>query len=243
MQFLSLTKKCNVNQLLLPKETPATSDIFHIPNLLSTLPETKLQLSAPLENTNNVQHYINSIIDTGTSRTMIVFTDGSTHPNLGLSESGVIIKKQVWNCTPIKIAKAMKCMGSSYEGEIEAIATEYAWDNVSPSNDSLHIFTDCQQSAILAMMSQNIESYYNFLVRAILENLMDISPKVENFRISYWPVHQGIKRDCMLMFMWQLKNISYFNIYKNVVFYLLKFITTLYQFRNFSCSLLYLVFY
>ena len=35
-------------------------------------------------------------------------------------------------------------MGSSYEGELEAIktATEYAKDNISPSNDSLHIFSD-----------------------------------------------------------------------------------------------------
>ena len=42
--------------------------------------------------------------------------------------SGVIIKKQVWNSTPIKIAKAVKFMGSSYEGGLEAIkiATEYA---------------------------------------------------------------------------------------------------------------------
>ena len=43
-------------------------------------------------------------------------------------------------------------MGSSYEGEldVEAIkmATEYATDTISCSNDSLHIFSDCQ-SAIL----------------------------------------------------------------------------------------------
>ena len=50
LQFLSQTKKCNVNQLLLPTETPATLEIFHIPNLLLTLPETKLQLSVLLDN-------------------------------------------------------------------------------------------------------------------------------------------------------------------------------------------------
>ena len=33
-----------------------------------------------------------------------------------------------------------------------------------------------------------------------------------------------------LIFMWQLKNISHFNIYENIILYLLKFITTLYQF-------------
>ena len=33
-----------------------------------------------------------------------------------------------------------------YEGELEAIkiATEYVRDNISPSNDSLHIFSNCQ---------------------------------------------------------------------------------------------------
>ena len=54
LQFLSQTKKCNVHQLLLPKETPATPELFHIPNLLLTLPKTKLQLSVPLDNDNNM---------------------------------------------------------------------------------------------------------------------------------------------------------------------------------------------
>ena len=47
-------------------------------------------------------------------------------------------------------------MASSYEGELEAIkiVTEYAKDNLLLSNDSVHIFSDCQ-SAILAVTSQN----------------------------------------------------------------------------------------
>ena len=139
LQFLSQTKKYNVNQLLLPKETPATFEIFYIPDLLLTLPETKLLSLVPTKNTNSVQHYINSIMDTGTNKTMIVFTDGSAHPNPGPTGSGVIIKKQCSNCNPIKIAKAMKCMGSSYDRELEAIkiATEYVRDNLSPSNVSI----------------------------------------------------------------------------------------------------------
>ena len=56
LQFLSQTKKCNANQLLLPKETPATLEVFHIPNVLLTLPDTKLQMSLPLGNTNNMQY-------------------------------------------------------------------------------------------------------------------------------------------------------------------------------------------
>ena len=134
-------------QLLLPKETPATLELFYILNLLVTLLKTKLQLSVPLDNTTNMQHCISSIFDTGTNKTMIVFTDGSAQSNPGPKGSGVIIKKQGRNSTPIKIAKAVvNYMGSSYKGELEAIkiATEYARDNISPSNDSLHIFSNCQ---------------------------------------------------------------------------------------------------
>ena len=127
---------------------------------------------------------------------MIVFTDGSAQSNPGPTGSGVIIKKQGQNSTPIKIAKAVKYMGSSYEGELEAIkiATEYARDNISPSNDSLHIFSDCQ-SAISAVTSQNRENYHNSTIRAIRENLMDISPKVQNIRLVYCPAHQGIQEN------------------------------------------------
>ena len=43
-------------------------------------------------------------------------------------------------------------MGSSYKEELEAIkiATKYSRDIIFPSNDSLHVFSDCQ-SAILAV--------------------------------------------------------------------------------------------
>ena len=49
----------------------------------------------------------------------------------------------------------MKCTESSYVGELEwkqKIATKYSRDKLSLSNDSLHIFSDCQ-SAILGIMS------------------------------------------------------------------------------------------
>ena len=49
------------------------------------------------------------------------FTDGSSQSNPRPTGSGVIIKKEVQNSTPIKIAKAVKYMGSSYEGELEEI--------------------------------------------------------------------------------------------------------------------------
>ena len=49
----------------------------------------------------------------------------------------------------------MKFTGSSYAGELEwkqKIATKYSRDKLSLSNDSLHIFSDCQ-SAIVGIMS------------------------------------------------------------------------------------------
>ena len=43
-------------------------------------------------------------------------------------------------------------MRSSYEGELEAIkiAPEYARDSIFPSNDNLHIFSDCQSAIIVS---------------------------------------------------------------------------------------------
>ena len=98
---------------------------------------------------------------------MIVFTDRSAQSNPGPTGSGVITKKQGQNSTPIKIAKTVKCMGSSYEGELQAIkiATEYPGENLSPSNNSIHTFS---------VTSQNRENYHNSTVTAIYENLMDI---------------------------------------------------------------------
>ena len=135
-------------------------------------------------------------MDTSTNQTMIVFTDRSAHANPGPTGSGVIIKNKIEIVPPIKIAKAVKCMGSSYEGELEAIqiATEHGRDNISTSNDIFHIFSVCQ-SSILAIMSQNRENYHNSTARAIQQNFMDIGPKVQNIRIVYCPAHQIIEEN------------------------------------------------
>ena len=57
------------------------------------------------------------------------------------------LKSNVEIVPPKEIAKAVKYMASSYEGELEAtkIATEYAPDNISLSNDILHLFSISQQ--------------------------------------------------------------------------------------------------
>ena len=164
LQFFWQTKKCNANQLLLPKETPATFEVFHILNLLLTLPETKLQFSVLLDKTNNMQHYTSSILDTGTNKTMIVFTHGSVQSNIGPAGSGVIIKKQGRSSTLTKIANPVKYMGSSYEGELEAIkvATEYARDKSSLKWQSPHIFCFSVSNISCSLSEQRKLSYFHY---------------------------------------------------------------------------------
>ena len=81
-------------------------------------------------------------------------------------------------------------MGTSYEGEIEAIklAVEYANESITSAHDNLHIFSDIQ-AAILSITSQNSEKY-NSMIKQIRENIMDISEKVDNknylLSCTYW---------------------------------------------------------
>ena len=85
---------------------------------------------------------------------MIIFTDGSALSNPGPVGAGVVIKNKGPKSTPVKLAKAVKQMGTSYEGEIEAIklAVEYANENITSVHDNLHIFSD-SQAAILFITS------------------------------------------------------------------------------------------
>ena len=74
-------------------------------------------------------------------------------------------------------------MGTSYEGEIEAIelAVEYANESITSVHDNLHIFSD-SQAAILSITSQNSKKY-NSMIRQIRENIMDISEIVDNIKL------------------------------------------------------------
>ena len=130
---------------------------------LRSLTKQILQLSVPLENTNNVHcgHWYQQNHD----RFYGWVSSIESWPNWIWCDH---YKKQGRISTPIKIAKAVKCMGPTYEGKLEAveIATEYARDNLSPSIDSLYIFSDCQ-SAKLAVTSQNKENYHYSTVRGI----------------------------------------------------------------------------
>ena len=76
---------------------------------------------------------------------MMIFTDGSTLGNPGSTGSCVFIKKNSPERTEIKITHAVTKMGTSYQGELQAIriGTIYAKEN-KISTENLYIFVDSQ---------------------------------------------------------------------------------------------------
>ena len=63
--------------------------------------------------------YIQNILDSVTDHTIVIFTDDSAKDNPGKVESGTVIKKKNgWQSSSIKLAKAVFPHGSSYECEI-----------------------------------------------------------------------------------------------------------------------------
>ena len=181
-----------MKQIQMPVETPVTLEIFGIPNLTTILPEPNIQNSQNKGKT--LKLYTESIMNLNTENTMIIFTDGSALSNPGPVGAGVVIKNKAPKSTPVKLAKAVKQMDTSYEGEIEAIklAVEYANENITSAHDNLHIFSD-SQAAILSITSQDSEKYHNRMIRQIRENIMDMSEKVDDIKIIYCPAHIGIE--------------------------------------------------
>ena len=151
IQHIAQIKKCNMKQIQMPVETPATFKIFDIPNLTTILPEPNIQ--NPQNKEKNLKE---SIMNLNTGNLMIIFTDGSALSKPGPVGAGVVIKNKGPKSTPVKLAKAVKQMGTSYEGEIEAIklAVEYANGNITSAHDNLHIFSD-SQAAILSITCQD----------------------------------------------------------------------------------------
>ena len=74
----------------------------------------------------------------------MIWTDGSALGNPGPTGSGVAIKKNGPESTEIKIAHAITKMGTSYQGELQAIRIGiiYAKENINiywqPSSNSSH---------------------------------------------------------------------------------------------------------
>ena len=124
---------------------------------------------------------------------MMIFTDGSALGNPGPTGSGVVIKKNGPESTEIKIAHAVTKMGTSYQGELQAIriGTTYAKENISISTENLHIFVD-SQAAIQAIIEQNHKNYHNITITEIRQNLINISHSIKSIKFVYCPAHKGI---------------------------------------------------
>ena len=163
IQHIAQTKKCNMKQVQMPVEIPATLEIFDIPNLTTILPEPNTQNPQNKEKT--LKLCTESIMNLNTENAMIVSTDGSALSNPGPVGAGVVIKNKGPKSMPVKLAKAVEQMGTSYEGEIETIklAVDYANENISSAHDNLHIYSD-SQAAILSITSQDNEKYHNSMI-------------------------------------------------------------------------------
>ena len=163
IQHIVQTKKRNMKQIQMPVEIPPTFEIFDIPNLTTILPEPNTQNPPNKEKT--LKLYTESIMNLNTENAMIIFTDGSALSNPGLVGVGVVIKSNGPKSTTVKLAKVVEQMGTSYEGEIEAIklAVKYANENITSAHANLHIYAD-SQAAILSVTSQDSEKYHNSMI-------------------------------------------------------------------------------
>ena len=76
---------------------------------------------------------------------MMILTDGSALGNPRPTGSCIFIKKNSPGSTDIKITHAVTKMGTSYQGELQAIriGTIYAKEN-KISTENLYIFVDSQ---------------------------------------------------------------------------------------------------
>ena len=171
-----------MKQIQMPVEISATFEIFDFSNLTTILPERNIQNPQNKEKT--LKLYAESIMNLNTENAMIIFTEGSALPNPGPVGAGAVIKTKGPKNALVKLARAIKQVSTSYEGEIETIklAVEYANENIISAHDNLHIYSD-SQAATLSKTSQNNKKYHNSMIWQIRENIMDIGEKVDNMKI------------------------------------------------------------
>ena len=174
-------KNCDdINKLQLPSVNPQTFEVFTIENLESIFPRnyrnrSKTNLSKT--NTTNNEDYIEYI------KTL------SNEQNNDDLRRWISFGKST-ESTEIKIAHAVTKMGTSYQGELEAIRirTTYAKENITISTENPHIFVD-SQAAIQAIIEQNHKNYHDINITEIRQNLINISHSI---KFVYCPVHKGI---------------------------------------------------
>ena len=124
---------------------------------------------------------------------MMILTDGSALGNPRPTGSCIFIKKNSPGSTDIKITHAVTKMGTSYQGELQAIriGTIYAKESINISTENLHIFVD-SQAAIQAITEQNHENYQDITITEIRQNLINISHNIKSIKLVYCPAHKEI---------------------------------------------------
>ena len=154
-----------MKQIQMPVKIPAIFEIFEIPNL-TILPEPSIQNPQNKEKTLQLE----SIMNLNTKYAMITFTYGSAPSNPGPVPvgAGVVIKNKRPKSTPVKLAKVVKQMGTSYGIEAIKLAVGYANEKITSAHDNLHIYSD-SQAAILSIASQDSENYHNSMIWQIRE--------------------------------------------------------------------------
>ena len=186
-------KKCSLDIIELPDETPSSHQTFDIQNLEVTMPSYEKPENEKEKNEKE-QQYITEILQLPTKKSMIFFTDGSAISNPGAIGAGLVVHKNGFNQRPVKKSTTISSHGYSFEAEITAIniATKYAIENLDKENDKIFFYTD-SQSAISAIISQSLKHHHDKQIATIRTNLQELSPKVESINIIYSPAHKNIK--------------------------------------------------
>lgn len=85
----------------------------------------------------------------------IAFTGGLALKNPGPTGAANVIKKNGFNDTLIMLATEVSTKSSNFDGELRAlsIAAEYGVRNISPNNNKVYFFIDCQ-AVIYTVMNQ-----------------------------------------------------------------------------------------
>ena len=139
LMHLSKTHKLDLEQIVIPSEMSPIHEVFVIPNLTTVLPNEG----------ESTEEYINHFQEGISDKSMLIFTDRSAQGNPSQTGSAAVIKKQGLKSVPIKKVKAIPSRSTTFEGELEAVytGTGYAKDNLSSSNNNLHIYTDSLTSS------------------------------------------------------------------------------------------------
>ena len=192
---LAKERQCSPNQIKFKAESSIGQDPFYLQKLRLVMPTKNLGSARKRteEQTKNARDYINPVIGKH-KNSYNMFTDGSASKNPGPTGLGIFIQPLGSKSTPIMIAKAVSKVGTSYQGELEAIreAINYAInDKVNIINSTtLCIFTD-SQSSLESIISVNINEDYEELIN-IRYKLTRLSKLVKEINCIYCPGHINI---------------------------------------------------